>query len=69
MVQRLRAEGDQVPVILLTARSEEVDRVLEVCSDAPEGFFCVHLDLPLIGMTTRAVSSAAATSPSVCRSA
>ncbi|MGY0195297.1 response regulator [Leptothrix sp. BB-4] len=26
--QRLRAEGDRVPVILLTARSEEVDRVL-----------------------------------------
>jgi two-component system phosphate regulon response regulator OmpR len=26
--QRLRAEGDRVPVILLTARTEEVDRVL-----------------------------------------
>ncbi|MDE2080541.1 MAG: response regulator [Burkholderiales bacterium] len=26
--QRLRAEGDRVPIILLTARTEEVDRVL-----------------------------------------
>ncbi len=26
--QRLRAEGDRVPVILLTARTEEIDRVL-----------------------------------------
>ena len=26
--QKLRAEGDQVPIILLTARSEEIDRVV-----------------------------------------